>query len=512
MDNLRKEQVPHCERLINILDYSYFACDFSIMGSGKTWTATVVAKERNLSLFVLCPRASIESWKKVAKYINVKVTFITNYESLRSTKGHQPKNPYLYRYDYSSDEDGKEGVEFATTESFSTLVEEGILLVCDESQKLKNDTAQAKAVKALVSNVFQQQSDSRILFISGSPFEEYYHALNFFRLIGFIEQRDLYTYENGVCELLGLNDLMENFEPYVSEDNDPNSLLPSFSLFEKIVNENNPYTDSEKFIFTIFTDIVVPYFTSSMPSPHITYKKDVANGYYRYQEGEKEKEEELIEAIDELKKVFVYDDDKKKQFKMKKLVNMGIITKLLMRIENAKVPLFYRLARQVLERNDKERVIVFLNYTESINTLASLLADYYPIIYDGRLKKGKKEVDAINAFQYGRRRLFIGNLRKGGCSINLHDVKGGEPRTVFINPTFSISDVHQASGRTFRVGMKSDTTIRVVYGNIGDEKMRVLESRILRAMERKSDNLKKLVVTQKEEGVIFPGDYPEYIE
>lgn len=508
MDKLRKEQVPHCERLINILDYSYFACDFSIMGSGKTWTTNVVAKERNLPLFVLCPRASIKSWEDVAKTIGTEVIFITNYESLRSTKGHQPKHNYLIRYDYSAKRDGRDGVEFATTKEFSSLVKKGILLVCDESQKLKNNTDQTKAVQTLIREIIHHhQSDSRILFVSGSPFEEYSHAINFFRLIGFIQQQELYTYQDKICIPLGLSDLMEHLDPYI--DDSPNSLLPSFSLFERIVKENNPYADAEKFVFTIFTDIIVPYFTSSMPSPHITYKKDVANGYYLYKDDEKEKQEELIAAIKTLKKAVVYDDQ---EDRIKGKMNMGVLTKCLKRIENAKVSLFYRLARQVLERNDKEKVIVFFNYTSSINTLASLLAEYQPVIYDGRLKRGKKEVEAINAFQYGRRRLFIGNLKKGGCSINLHDVKGGEPRTVFINPTFSIADVHQASGRAFRVGTKSDTTVRIVYGNIGNGKMRILESRILRAMARKSDNLKKVLTTQNEEGVIFPGDYPDYIE
>lgn len=494
MEFLKPSQTPHCNRLLDILEESLFACDFSVMGAGKTWVGNAIGVETGLPLMVLGPRGSLTNWETVGDDMGGQVIFTSTYESLRSIRGCQPKHGYLQRYDY---EDGSVG--FAPTKAFRDLAKEGIILICDECQKIKNSSDQTKAVRALVREILDNGGKSRLMLLSGSPFEESKHALNFFRFVGFVTHPKMYNIsKSGDFTPLGLAELIDNLNHYAPEE------------VEQLVITHSPFTKKSvgEFVFAAFTEIIVPFFSSAMPSPAVDFRKDVGNGYYRFET--EEEATELINAIQGLQRAAAfnpregtinYDNN-----------NMGIVTTALRRVELAKVPLFARKTRETLAATEKGKVVIFFNYTEPIDRLRTLLAEFDPIVYDGRLTSRKQEDAAIAAFQTGGHRVLIANLKKGGITINLHDTIGDEPRTTYMSPTFSILDMHQASARTYRQGLKSDAIIRAVYGEVGTEDMRILESRILAALSRKTENLKKILIQQAKEGVLFPGEYPDIHE
>lgn len=486
MEHLKPEQIPHCERLFKILDESVFACDFSVMGAGKTYIGNVIGYEYGLPIFVFGPRGSLSHWEKVSKIIGSRIIISHTYESLRSIKGHQPKHGYLTRYEY---EDGSSG--FAATQKFKDLVKNGVLLIADECQKIKNNSAQTKAIRALVREILDVGGKSRILLISGSPFEEPDHAINFFRLVGFIEHPKLYTVTKaGEFVSLGLSELIDNISSFRREE------------IDDLVLQYSPITkrNVRDFVFTCFTDIIVPYFTSALPSPIMDYKKDVANGYYLF---EKPEEEEILrKAIFRLETAASFNP--KENTVQYDKSNMGEVTLALKAVEKAKVPIWVRRAKHILDTIPGSQYILFANFTETIDLISQQLTNYKPLIYDGRTNTRKKEDEIIRAFQAGEGRLLLANLKKGGYSLNLHDTIGGKPRFTDISPTFSILDMHQASGRTYRQNLKTDATIRVVYGEVGSNEMR-----ILKALSRKTENMKRILIVQAKEGVLFPGDYPE---
>jgi hypothetical protein len=495
MEFLKPSQIDHFERLLSILEVSGFACDFSVMGSGKTHVACAIAGVTGLSLFVLGPRGSLTHWEKTARGMGAQIAFTCTYESLRSVRGCQPKNGYLKRYDYN---DGT--TDFAVTDSFRDLSNKGILLVCDECQKIKNDSCQNKAVRALVRCILEEGGITRLLLLSGSPFEEAKHAINFFRFMGFITHPMLYNItKTGEFIPLGLNELITNLEELDPEET------------EKLVLECTPFNKQNvsEFCFLAFTEIIVPLFTSAMPSPVIDYPKDVGNGYYRFEE--ETQREKLIAAIHQLEKASAYNSGNGTVDYGN--ANMGMITIALKEIESAKVPLFIRKARENLSSDPKCKVVLFFNYTSSVDEVVEALGkDYETVVYDGRLNTRKQEDKALSAFQNGSARLFVGNLKKGGIAISLHDTEGDKPRYCYISPTYSIIDMHQASNRVWRYGIKSAATIRIVYGFIGEGILRMKESKILNALSRKTENMKKILKQQAKEGVLFPGEYPEYIE
>lgn len=502
MEFLKPSQITHVNRMIDILGEAVFACDFSVPGAGKTYSSNVIGIEMGLPLFVLGPRGSLRTWEKVGDDMDGKlgrdlatnIIFTETYESLRSVTHHQPKNGYLRRFDY---QDGS--VSFAATQAFKDLVEDGILLVLDECQKIKNDSAQSKAVKALIHVIISAAANegtrSRVIFLSGTPFEEFEHSINFFKIIGFITQVKLHnTDKNGHFKLLGLAELIDNLKVFYPDE------------VEKVVNTFSPIkkTEIKELVFNFFTEIVVPYFTSAMPSPSIEFKKDVGNGFYKFTgDNANEQAQKLLSAVQGLQSALSFDEGSGS-------INYGDgnfseITLALKAVEVSKIPLFARAARESLMKGKKNKVVIFTNFRETIDRLADLLEDFDPVIYDGRLSNRDQEMKVITAFQEGGSRLLIGNLRKGGVAINLHDTVGDAPRDVFISPTYSILDMHQGSCRTYRENLKSDTSVRVVYGEVGQ-----LETRILAALTRKTENMKQILKLQAKEGVLFPGEYPEF--
>ena len=494
MEYLKESQVPHVNKIIEIFGISLFANDFSVMGAGKTHSTTAIAKEIGLPMFVFGPRGSYSYWHKVAKEMDVEILYFSTYESLRSIRGCQPKHGYLTRYDYED-----HSVGFSPTKAFRKIVAKGILLVCDECQKIKNNTSQTKAVRALIREILDNGGLSRVLMLSGTPFEEHKNAVNYFRLVGFISHPKLYTINvHQEFVPLGLDELIEQlsfFQPEATEE-----LVLSYSPFTK--------KNVQEFVFAAFTEIIVPYFTSAMPSPIIDYKKDVANGYYRF-ENEKDAQK-LIKAISALQKATGYNPAAGTV--VHDNTNVGAITTALKRVEVCKIPLWVKNVHRDMKATKKGKVILFLNYNKTVAKLSELLKEYEPVIYTGKLRNIKQEKAALEAFMEGGRRLLIANLKKGGVSINLHDTKGNEPRTSYLSPNFSIIDMHQASQRTYRCDLKSNAVIRVTFGDVGDGDVRILESKILKALSRKTENMKQILKLQAKEGCLFPGEYPEIRE
>lgn len=574
MEFLKPSQIQHTKRLINILLDSPFACDFSVMGAGKTYVANAIGIELGLPLFVLGQRGSLNKWESTGNEMdqklgrqaepNVKVTL--TYDSLRSVKNHQPKNGYLTRYDFTD-----APTEFIVTDKFIQLVESGIILVVDECQKIKNNGDQTRAVRALINEIVKSEGYSRILFLSGTPFEKDELAINFFHTIGFCSDTNLVTekkknkselnqelFEELLHNLRSCYGIVGNRDPYqiikeldlssyqeeaiadlrvmrdqrrINEEN----LTEIIPRLEAIRNEidiselirvlknfrqricldrirNNPNyrnintKNINKFLFELFTEIIVPFFSSAMSSPVMDFKKDVGNGYFVFKGPDaEEKIRELSLSIQDLQKASAYDSE---QYGHR--IDFGKITLALERIEQAKIPLFVRIVKEELSKGEKNKVIIFVNYHKTIDSLCQELEEYEPLVYDGRLTNRKQENDVIEAFNNGGKRLLIANLKKGGVSISLHDTKGDEPRTSFISPNYSILDMHQASGRTYRENTKSDVVIRVVYGQIPGENESKKEQKILNSLARKTGNLKQILKVQAAEGVLFPGEYPEY--
>src|SRR5208283_3729487 len=87
LEPLYSYQQDNARNLLALLSANGAACDRSEMGTGKTWTAAVVARSSCFFPVVCCPKTTISNWKNVFDSCGVRQPYlITNYEKLRLGK------------------------------------------------------------------------------------------------------------------------------------------------------------------------------------------------------------------------------------------------------------------------------------------------------------------------------------------------------------------------------------------------------------------------------------------
>jgi superfamily II DNA or RNA helicase len=93
-DLLRDYQRPHATHLLKVLKTNRAALDGSDTGTGKTFVACAIAKAMGVVPRVLCPLSVTESWKRAGAYVGVDLE-VTNYEKARGVSRrvnyHHPK-------------------------------------------------------------------------------------------------------------------------------------------------------------------------------------------------------------------------------------------------------------------------------------------------------------------------------------------------------------------------------------------------------------------------------------
>ena len=490
---LTEKQIPHFEKLCSNILRAYGYIDGSVMGAGKTYVSCAIAQRYNLSLLVICPVTVTSVWQTVAGSYGIPVVDIIGFEKLRSTKNHQPTHGLLTRFDAPAAPGGvKTKTSFSATPYFLEWVDAGILLVIDECQRIKNDTDQNRACKTLTAAVCDRTSPSRFGLLSGSPFDKEEHAINVMKVMGFVRDDKMYDYNRttkkyeltGALRLISVCNL---YEPDITETYARSRVKSA--------------TDVTHLCYQLFLQVLKPRMMSAMPSPVIDVVMQAINGYYDMDEYEVSR---LILAIRQLKSAARYNESTGRVDLRD--VNLGAITNALMAIEKSKLKILVRKARETLDAAPG-KVILYLSYTSSIDYLASELQDFAPLILHGKVVQKKRNAIIEKFRDNPDSRLMIANIKVGGVGISLHDTVGDQPRTTFLIPNYSVIDLHQAAYRTYRMGTKSEVKIYFVYGNVA-----LKESSILDALARKTAVLKDNLDQQVEERVLFPGDYPEWIE
>ena len=184
------------------------------------------------------------------------------------------------------------------------------------------------------------------------------------------------------------------------------------------------------------------------------------------------------------------------------------ITTALLITQNAKYEIFARCAKYILNTNKTNKVVLFFDYDKPINNAYDLLIKYNPVIINGKVNK-KLRPALISKFQEpnSESRLLIFNMSVGCEGISLDDTNGNFKRYVFGAPNYYIMRMHQMSRRFYRASTKSEPIIYYIYGICGME-----ETSIINSLAKKNNVMKETLLLQVDEGIVFPGDYPQLIE
>jgi len=271
---------------------------------------------------------------------------------------------------------------------------------------------------------------------------------------------------------------------------------------ELIVKNTITIESVDGLIHDLFINVFKPKVMISMDPITFDVNIDIKNGYYFL---EPDDEKNLRDGIKELKDnagIVIVG----KNYQATSAFN-GNITKSLMKIEGAKVNIISRNVRHDLIKHRTTKVVVYVSYIKNLEKLETLLKEFKPLVLQGKVPPNQR-TKVIDSFQRdSSRRLLLGNIVVGGAALSLHDTIGDTPRIMYLVPNFNIIDLHQATRRIIREGLKSDVKIRFVYG-LGH----VMETNILNALARKTDFMGQILDKQVEHHVKFPGDYENEIE
>ena len=523
---LLPNQTEHVERLRAILDKYPFALDLSMLGAGKTFTSSFLAKhglagEGFKHVIVVCPVSVLPKWRTMSDTYGIPITHALGYQALRSSKHRQPKHGLLHRRDVL--QGVLSTVSFTSTDEYKAMVDEGALLIFDEVQNIKNISSQFHAAQALIHEITRRPGSgivsnaptlfqrvmgvvddstpctSRVLLLSGSPIDQKEHATHIFRALGVmmhdrVAQMNIHTRRNEWRGMQEIYDFCDRASPTTA------TIASQVIMGE---SKLDPY------IYRLFQGVLKPTCSSAMhpPPPPTTLTK--VNAFYDVDDGGAEI---ISRGLNSLKRAARFDGAN---------VNlrgngeqMAGVTRAMQVIETGKIQMFARVARQKLAM-PCTKVVIAVNYTDTVTDLKALLLDFNPLLLVGSTSEtGRKTV--LNKFQAPstEHRLLICNQLVASTGIDLDDKHGGFPRACLVSPNYSTITSYQLGHRFQRLDTKSDAHVHFVFakrsGGTRESSEDIIELRVLHALSRKSQIMRE--TTGEGTGIVFPGDHPEWLE
>jgi SNF2 family DNA or RNA helicase len=151
----------------------------------------------------------------------------------------------------------------------------------------------------------------------------------------------------------------------------------------------------------------------------------------------------------------------------------------------AKVPAVVEWIEDLLDGDDKRRLVVWCIHHDVIDRYAGLLAQYKPVTFDGRDNLAARRL-AIHRFMSGKARIFIGQIQAGGTGLTLVSKTSPCSDVVFAEASFSPADNFQAACRVHRIGQMDGVLVRHAAA------AGTLDDRIQEILARKSRELTEL--------------------
>lgn len=424
---LRLWQVEAAGKLCAAINHWGAAIDGSDTGTGKTYTACAVARELDLQICVVCPKAVIKPWKKViVNHFKMKdrLIGIVNYEKLRTGRKDSNIASYiLHRH--------------AKRATFEWKLPKKTLIIWDESQKLKNwKTQNSKTCQAAIKAGYPMLFCSATNATNPLEMRAVGLALKIFKNGNSYYE---WAYENGVYK--GNWGLEFN--------NDPKIL----KRLHKTIFEHRGVRLRRD---------TIPNFPKCEVIPEV-YNMDEQDAQ-RINQTYFEMERELAK----LEKIKKGDGESE----------LTIQLRARQKIELIKVPLFVEMIEDAVEEGLS--VAIFVNFTETINALSERLKT--KCIFDGKTPDKIRDKN-IELFQEDKERVILVNIQSGGAGLSLHDLNGNFPRMSIISPTYSAVFIRQALGRIWRDDAKTKSIQRIVCV------ANTVEENICRSVQQKLDNL-----------------------
>lgn len=507
---------PDQEKHYYVFDYNSSShttmIDTTVAGGGKTIFPLVFAYRKGIKrIIVLCPgTVHHEHWLRHCTMHGSPITIIVTYDQLRgSTVVETPDgrislaHGLLYRY---------YGDRYEPTELFKHYVEEGgLLIICDEFHLVKNeDCGKTKAVKTLTKYLAIRNmqhplpmSRSFLYFSSMTPFDDQEHVVNFGFLSGIIRSDSLYNKETG--NLTGLLELYQYCNYFA-----PAKTATIWGTTEVRLDNVKEMT------YRLLSDVYLPLVSSFVKDCHKNFlsKQSIYYAYFDIDPIGIELMKRALGMIRSKPKVLGELSDGADKF-LKDAMNkqhgnayanfsqMGIdvpvianmstvgnqpkfpkhvIDEEFKKITNGQgvdlndrsgvmygtmttqtIKTYYislRMIQYIFTTVPNVKVVVFLNYKESVNLITRFLPHLNPVAITGDYTCTESVRNGIiKKFQEPNleSRLLLIMSQIGSDGIELDDTDGRFPRISLGLPDFYNCRYFQCPGRTFRRFTKSNS-------------------------------------------------------
>jgi len=406
-------QVPHVRQLSDSLKNNNRALDASDTGTGKTYSALAVCKLLGLKPFIICPKSVLSSWCDVAKYFEIDVIGVANYELLQNCRyfpNLQLNNKTDFPYIERRESNGRKHPQntFSNHTFLWKDLPEDSLIIFDEAHRCKNP----RTVCSVLLYTLSLTKKSKILMLSATISDK----VNNFGIVGFV---------------LGLYPSLRHAKNWINNANrDMGNGLSMSGVHRKIY----------------------PLHASRMKI------RDLGD---LFPENQILAECFDMDCAEEIEKEYQKIEDEVARLKEREESTQCVLARILyarMRIEQLKIPTMIELISQFMEEGNS--VAVFVNFTNSLKTIAEELKTNCLVYGEQTMLERNNN---IKDFQLDRSKIIICNIRSGGVGISLHDTHGKYPRVSVISPSWSAQDIIQALGRVHRANGKTVVRQKIVF-------------------------------------------------
>jgi len=462
---LLPHQIVHFRKMRQLLATRGCALDMSATGRGKTYVSCALSLALRMPMTILTPTSAIANWEKAFKHFGIENVKIQNNATDKQSSLHTYSRfashapPYLIRNRKPKKPDvtvsKKRMPNWTIHPDWPGRVESGTLFILDESHFLKNASLRSDGVLQLISLLSMEgSSNSKILLLSATSMNQPKDSVRLLRLMSILPNTQLILWDfiRSRLRWTGMNQLFEFCESFPEGENYGNHYRDLLACRHNV--------SCEKVTWDVLRGFLKHHIIRAMPSvDRDSDMLDVATLIFDQSSTKR--------AIHLLK-----TGCKTVNYALWMMLNnpqqagsaLGVLNRGMRMIERGKVDVFVSLVGLIMTRFPQSKVIVALNYLNSISCIANRLTPLKPLVLTGAVRPVQRR-QLIDSFQQPNlnHRVIIANSSVIATGLDLDDKDGAFPRFMFISPSYYLERLHQVAGRIQRCDTKSKATVRYVY-------------------------------------------------
>jgi hypothetical protein len=439
-------QKTHTIKLVEALRVYGSALDGSSTGTGKTFSALVVAKAMGYKVFVICPKPTIPGWLRSVETIGVESVGVVNYALIREGKhiAYRPAKKrrrskvtgelehfsvaFVEPCPYVKATINPDTSKYAPKYIYDWNLPEKTLVVGDEFHRTKNRGTLNSAV--FLAGIAQ---DINLLMLSATIGENPLKMITAAKALGFYDEPwEFYTdfCANHGCSKTKLN-------PYTGDSHW--EYCGGIKVMKQLHDEIYGVGKGSRMDSKILVDRGL--FPTTKIVPELIQFENEAELTKTFWEM-KELDKKIREYRKDHRKGAIRLDINKAESGF-----LQLRQKLRQKAELLKVPGFVKMAKAAVDEG--QSVVIFVNYTASVRRLAKMLDTN--CIIAGFNNAKKNEANRL-AFEENQEYILICNIAAAKEGIDLHDKYHLRPRITIINPDDYAEAMKQVFGRVQRAG------------------------------------------------------------